>query len=379
MPVALGLSQSTDLDRALDLAVDAARAGLGREEPETLLTFISTAHGRLRVGLGGPVGDGGGAAVSAACQVEGLLASAGDLLHTPAVAAIGFRGLGGAVYTFDHGRGREQELGDELSAAFGPFGDSDLLLVVADARALDPRALAAGLAACAPAAVLGLGVAGPAGEAAACVHGADRVEGGALAVHLRAPDRLCRDLAPGTRLCEPRTISSARGHWLLELDGACALDEFRDASGALWDDEQRALRSVLVALPPTPGAAPDPGLVREVVGLDSERGAIAVSEPLATGSTIAFARRDPVAALEELSRTTAGLGALPAGTGLGLAVSCGARGEALFGHAGIESGYLSRAFAPDPWLGLVGSYQLGSRHGASSRVLTHATAFAHLA
>ena len=44
--------------------------------------------------------------------------------------------------------------------------------------------------------------------------------------------------------------------------------------------------------------------------------------------------------------------------GLGLAASCRVRGEELFGHAGIESGYLALAFDPIPWLGLVGSYQI---------------------
>ena len=378
MPAALGLSTSTDLDRALDLATAAALDGLAREEPDSLLVFISAAHGRLPPALGRRLESLAGASDSALCQVEGLLTSEGDLLRTPAVAAVALCGLGGAVHAFEHGRGREVELGEELLATFGPFAETDLLLVLTDAGGLDPRSLAAGLAGCAPATVLGLGVAGPAGEPAGLFQGMDRLVAGAVAVHLRAPRQLSQALAAGAVLGEPRKVSSARGNWLFRLEGVSALDEFRDASGALWDDEERALRSVLVALPPRPGADPDPALARQIVGLDRKRGAIALAEPLPAGATIAFARRDSGSALEALSRATDGVHAARGPDGLGLAVSCASRGKALFGHGGIESGYLSRAFGPDAWLGLVGSYQLAARAGEPAGLLTHATAFAHL-
>ena len=377
MTVAIGLSEALDPQRGLELAARAARTAL-EGEPDLAVAFISTAHGCLAPALGRRTRGLGGAAAAAAVQVEGLLGDSGEIVATPAVAVIGCRGLGGALYAFDHGRGREQELGDELLSAFGPFGDEDLLFVVADAHALDARKLAAGLGCCAPATVLGLGVAGPAGGPAVCVVEGESASGGALAVHLRAPVGVRHGLAAGTLLCESRTVSSVRGNWLLGLDGVSALDEFRDAAGALWDDEHRAMRSVLVALPGWPGSDPDPGVVRPVVGIDLEQGAIALAEPVSVGSRVAFARRDSVAALAALSRAAEGLGAEPDGGGLGLAATCRARGEELFGDAGIESAYLARAFHPDPWLGLVGSYQIGAAAGATPSLLTNATAFAHL-
>lgn len=377
MTVVVGLSQALDPERGLDLAARAARAALGGE-PDLAVAFISTAHGCLAPAFGRRTRGLGGATAAAAVQVEGLLDDSGEIVSTPAVAVVGCRGLEGALYAFDHGRGREQELGDELLSEFGPFGDEDLLFVFTDAHALDARSLAAGLACCAPATVLGLGVVGPAGGEAACVLEGECVAGGALAVHLRAPAGLRRGLAAGTLLCESRTVSSARGNWLFELEGVSALDEFRDAAGALWDDEHRAMRSVLVALPGPAGPDPDPALARAVVGIDRERGAIALAEPVPIGSSVAFARRDSVAALEALTRAAEGLGAEPDGAGLGLAATCGGRGAGLFGHAGIESGYLARAFHPDPWLGLVGSYQIGAAPGAPPGLLTNATAFVHL-
>jgi len=165
---------------------------------------------------------------------------------------------------------------------------------------------------------------------------------------------------------------------LLELDGVAALDEFRDAAGVLWDDERRALASVLVALPASPAGPPDAAIVRDVVGIDREEGAIALSEPLEPGARMAFARRDPVAAREALTVVGERLSPQTAGPGLGLAVSCASRGESFFGHEGVESAYLSRAFDPDVWLGLVGRYQIGTLSCGASGLLTQSAALAHI-
>jgi small ligand-binding sensory domain FIST len=377
MLAALGLSHFTELERGLAAAAADAREGLAGE-PELAIAFISTAHGTLDGALKRRVSGLAGASRGAAAQVEGFRGASGDCLATPAVAVLACRGLGRSVYLFDQGPGREEELGEELMSEFGPFGERDLLVILSDAHALDARRLTEGLAACRPAVALGLGVAGSSGAGAVSIVDEDAARGGALAICLRAPASLRRAVAPGTRLCEARTVSSARGNWLLELDGVAALDEFRDAAGVLWDDERRALGSVLVALPASEERAPHAAIVRDVVGIDRDAGAIALSEPLAPGTRLAFARRDPVAAREALTEVGEVLGQGTEGPGLGLAVSCASRGEAFFGHEGIESAYLSRAFAPDTWLALVGRYQIGTLACGTAGLLTQSVALAHI-
>jgi len=376
--VGLGISEALDPARAIDEAAREARGVLDCEAG-LAIAFVSTAHGSI-----GPLlGQRGlaGAGTSAAVHVEGLLSETGEHGATPVVAVLALAADGAPfdLHSIDHARGREHEVGEELVATFAPLTPNDLVLVIADAHELDPRPLAAGLAHCTPAAVLGVGVEGPQHEAAAHAMNGEILEGGALALRLRAPGALHCALAPGAVLRETRVVSSACGNWILELDGAPALEEFRDSAGVLWQDERRAMRSVLVALPDRPGGEPEPALARGVVGIDPARGAIALAECVEPGSRIAFALRDPVVARETLAQAAKRLSSLSLRGGIGLAASCRVRGEELFGQPGIESGYLTRAFEPAPWLGLVGSYQLAGTAGSASNLLTHTTALVRLA
>ena len=185
MRAAVGLSHFTELERGLVAAAADAREGLAGN-PDLAVAFISTAHGPLDRALGRRVSGLAGAPRGAAAQVEGFRGASGDCLATPAVAVLACRGLGGAAHLFDHAPGREEELGEELVSEFGPFGERDLLLILSDAHALDARRLTAGLAACAPAVALGVGVAGPSGRGAVSIVDEGAARGGALAICLRA-------------------------------------------------------------------------------------------------------------------------------------------------------------------------------------------------
>jgi len=379
MRAAVAVDKALDSARAIEQAGDAARASLA--EPAALaIAFVGTAHGGGSVLGHSNVSGLAGAGVCVAVHVEGVISDTGEHAAAPAVGVLA---LGGDpvrfdLHSFDHARGREDELGQELVASFADLSSDDLVLVIADAHDLDPRSLATGLSRCEPASVLGVGVEGPAGRTAAYAIDGEISEGGALAIRLRAPSSLRRALAPATSLGGTRTVTKTRGNWIVDLDGVSALEEFRDAAGALWDDERRAMRSVLVALPGLPGGEPEPALARGVVGIDQEHGAIALAEPAEVGQRLAFARRDALVAREALAAAGERLGPLAEGEGFGLAASCRARGEALFGHAGIESGYLARAFRSVPWLGLIGSYQIAGTRSATSNLLTHTAALVRL-
>ncbi|MEZ4214870.1 MAG: FIST C-terminal domain-containing protein [Myxococcota bacterium] len=343
------------------------------------LLFATSSHGALERDAAEALGRALGAREVAAAQVGGLLAPGHERVGLPGVGIVALRG-GSRVHAVDDARGREAEVGEELAHALGPFDAAgrDALLVVACAGELDARALVRGLAACAPARVLGAGVEGPGGGAATIVANGERVRGGVLGVRVRGGAPPAVELAPGVRLGPPLRVGRASGHWVHELEGASALEELRDAAGALWDDERRALRSVLVALPPPPcadaacashaaqagsalEAAPHPAHVRAIVGIDAAAGAIALPEPVREGSLLAFAHRDALAARDALSAAAERLREAPraAPAALGLALSCARRGTALFGEDGLEAAYLARAFGAAPWLGLVGAWQVG--------------------
>jgi len=379
---AAAVDETLDPVQALGRASAEVLERLG-ESPELVIGFVAAAHGASPRQLADWSRGLAGGRRRVIVQVEGLLSQAGEHTATPAVAVLGLTGdvgEGDAVHSFDHARGRECELGDELVEYFGDLTADDLVVVIADAHALDARKLAAGLGSCGPAGLLGLGVEGPEGGGAAHAVDGEAFSAGAVAIRLRPPSEFRCALAPATALYAARTVTRSQDNWILELDGVSALEEFRDAAGTLWDDERRAARSVLVARPARPGGPPDAALVRAVVGVDEARAAIALSEAVEPGERVAFARRDPIAAREAMAAAAERLRP-PAGTdpgaGLGLAATCRARGEPLFGHMGIESGYLAHAFEPLPWLGLVGSYQLvAGAHGPN--LLTHTSALVRL-
>ena len=74
-------------------------------------------------------------------------------------------------------------------------------------------------------------------------------------------------------------------------------------------------------------------LIRNVIGLDPETGAIAVAEEVAVGQTLQFHLRDADASREELRRLLGQWGASPrAGQPAGgLLFNCTGRGKALYG------------------------------------------------
>lgn len=374
------ISEAPTLGAAAEEVVRALEAGAAPEARgwDLALVLVTTAHGELEPTVAAEIGARVGARRTAVAQVEGLLGPDAEWVARPGLAVVALRG-DLAVHSVDHARGREAEVGEELAACLGPLGRDDLVLAIADAHELDARALAAGLGACFPASVLGVGVEGAAGSSACHALDGERASGGVLGVRLSAASELRCALAPGVRLREIRRADEVRGNWIYRLSGASALEEFRDAAGVLWNDENRARRSVFVALPDGEGKPPHAALVRAVVGTDEESGAIALADSVEAGSQLAFAVRDADAAREALSIAAGALDRVAAqGLGVGFAASCPDRGAQLFGHEGLEAGYLASAFGFAPWVGLIGSFQIAGTPNSSASLLTHSAALVRL-
>ena len=92
--------------------------------------------------------------------------------------------------------------------------------------------------------------------------------------------------------------------------------------------------------------------VRNLVGLDSERGLVAVGDLVDTGSKLMFCRRDRRSAAEDMSRMLdsirSGLFSRPKGA---LYFSCLGRGASLFGETSREVGMIREALGDVPLAG----------------------------
>ena len=180
------------------------------------------------------------------------------------------------------------------------------------------------------------------------------VGGGGLAGLMLAPQ-----IAVATALtqgCTPigpvRHIDEARDNVVMRIDGRAALDVFLDEIGPELAQNLRQLGGVIFAGLPVAGSDTGDYLVRNLMGIDPQRGWIALAAEVAPGDPLLFCRRDPQSARQDLVRMLKQLGGrLPGPPKAGVYVSCIARGEALFGEKGVEAALIRETLGDFPLVG----------------------------
>ncbi|HUW01069.1 MAG TPA: FIST N-terminal domain-containing protein [Acidimicrobiales bacterium] len=129
----------------------------------------------------------------------------------------------------------------------------------------------------------------------------------------------------------PAIVTAAEGNLVVELAGTKALERLEAELGRLAEDEQeqaaQGLHLGLVLDESQATFGQGDFLIRNVVGADHERGAVAIGTTVEVGQTAQFHVRDAVTSDVDLDL------ALRAGPhqGAALVFSCNARGSALFG------------------------------------------------
>ncbi len=369
----VGVSTATEGRAAGEEAAAAALAGLERVDAALLLA--GPGYGEtLPALLDAAVSVLGTEAVVGA-SAHGVIAAGQEHEGSAAVAVLALAGLETHPFLIADPSGDEAAACDEIAARIGgPGRAEDLVVLLPDPRTFAPQRLLPALAeALGPAQVVGAGAADPVAGTPRQWCGRALDSGGVAGIILRGtePPRI-----GVTQACRPvtglLTVTRARGHWVLELDGRPALDVYREAArGPLAEDLRRAAAFVLVALPveeSAEGLEPGSYRVRHVVGFESEANVFALPEALPPGHRIAFAQREPESAREDLKAVLAKLGKrAPA---LGLYFNCCARGSSFFGVSGLEAAYLENAFGSAPLAGMFGSCEIGPI-GGRTELLTY--------
>ena len=357
---------------AAEEAVRSALDGLGK--PEAALLFASGAWGEALPALLDTAVAALGTEAVVGASAHGVLAGGEEREVEPAVVVLAQAGLEAHPFLVPDLHGDEVAAGEEIAARLGgPGRPEDLVIVLPDPRAFRPDSLFDSLReSLGSARVVGAGASDPVAGAPLQWCGR-KLESGALAglvLRARRPPRI-----GVTQACRPATglltVTRARGHWILELDGRPALEVYREvARGPLADDLRRAATFLLVALPRDDSESLAPGsyLVRNVAGFAIKENAFAIPQPVAVGQRIALVEREPEAAREDLKVMLAGLaGESPA---FGLYFNCCARGTSLFGVPGLEAAYLENAFGTVPIAGTFGSCEIGPI-GQTTELLTY--------
>lgn len=178
----------------------------------------------------------------------------------------------------------------------------------------------------------------------------DRVlRSGAVGVSLSGPVRVDAVVSQGCRPFGPNmVVTRAQRNIIFELGGRPALEAVSEAVERLDEKEREGLRSGLfigrVINEYKGHFGRDDYLIRNVVGVDHNKGAIAVAELMHVGQTIRLHMRDAVTAHEDLAllMDAQKLHERPAGV---LLVTCNGRGRRMFTSPNHDAGAISRAFA----------------------------------
>ena len=180
---------------------------------------------------------------------------------------------------------------------------------------------------------------------------------------------------------EAHTVTSGQRNLIFTLDHKPALAALEETlKGLPRRDRKRAERALLLgveskaglSLAALMGSAPRPSeyLMRNLIGADLKRGALAVGAAVRPGQRVQFHLRDAQAADEDLKASFAAhRSSPPAGA---LLFSCSGRGESLFGESDHESQLFQSTFPGVPLGGFFGGGEIGpvgdttSVHGFTS-------------
>jgi small ligand-binding sensory domain FIST len=170
-------------------------------------------------------------------------------------------------------------------------------------------------------------------------------------------------LAPGvavatglTQGCVPvgpvHRVDEARDNVVMVLDGRPALAVFCEDIGPELTADLRRVGGLIFAGLPVAGSDTGDYLVRNLLAIDAGRGWLVLGAEVAAGDPILFCRRDPESARRDMTRMVRQLaGRLSGPPKAGVYVSCVARGAALFGDAGVETGLIRETLGEFPLIG----------------------------
>jgi small ligand-binding sensory domain FIST len=186
------------------------------------------------------------------------------------------------------------------------------------------------------------------------------VEGGVSGVVLSPDIAVATGVTQGCSPIGPvRRVTEARENIVMAIDERPALEVFKEDIGELLARDLRKVAGRIFAGIPVRGSDTGDYLVRNLMGIDTERQWLAVAERMSPGDPILFCRRDAASALEDLKRMLGGLKRrAPTPPKAGLYFSCVARGPNLFGSDSEELKTIRDALGDFPLAGFFGNGEI---------------------
>lgn len=165
-------------------------------------------------------------------------------------------------------------------------------------------------------------------------------------------------------------IIKSENNIIIELNNKPAYEVLKNhVPQAILENPNDLIRMLFVGFSPNPERREITGrdyLIRNLIGLNPQRGIIGVAENVRDGQSITFAIRNPEMAREDLKQM---LERMKSSTDpekpfkLGLYFNRCARGSSLYGQNGIDTAYISHYLDGVPIIDFFGNSEFASLHG----------------
>ncbi len=372
MRFASARSREVDDGWAADEVIRSIRES-GVEQPDLVLVFMTQAHRASAARIQGRLREELGARVLLGCTCEGVIGADDEIEREAGLAVLAGTMPGVGLRPFHVGSAQWSAALEEGALAphirAGP--DARAYLVLGDPFSTPVDELLAALDALPAGAPTVGGMASGAqrpGRNALLLDDELHTDG-AIGVALSGPIWVDTVVSQGCRPIGRRfLVTSSSGNMVEALSGQCALDATRELVDSLEDVERQLLGNGLFL-----GVAIDEYrdtfdrgdfLVRSVVGVDRDSGALAVGDAVRPGQTVQFHVRDAETADEDL-RTMLAARAGDAPPAAALLFSCNGRGTRMFDTPCHDISALLEALPGTPVAGFFAAGELGPVGGRS--------------
>ena len=378
MKWATAVSRSTSIEDALAECSEGVHRRLGPEPVDLALLFVTPQFAAYYWQIPGIVARHLGPETFIGCSGGGVIGGGEEVEQSPAVTLVAARLPGVVVKPLRV----EDELPDldgppdawERLAGMRPEEEPQFVLLV-DPFSVKTGALLAGLDYAFPGApkIGGLASGGTSPGTNVLFSNDEVFTRGAVGLALRGNIAIDTVVAQGCRpIGETAQVTSCKGNLLHELDGEPALQVLRELVSDLDERDQELARTALFV-----GVLMDEFreeqqvgdfLIRNLMGVDPQSGAIAVGENLQEGMRLRFHVRDAETSAEDLHAMLSGYGDAVtdredvAGA---LLFSCLGRGENLYGEPNFDTNVLKEHFGDLPMGGFFCNGEIGPVGGST--------------
>ena len=363
----VGLSTDRDSAHAATEAATAALCSAGLTKADLLFVFATTPHGPGFTRVTRTAGEVAGTRQVVGCSAAGVVAGEDEVEGGPGVVVLALAGDFAARRFFvpiapGGGERVAREIADAVADEHGP---DQLLLLFADTYNLEPDPLFEALDRLLPGVrVVGGGASEDGSVGEVSVFCGDTSSSRAVAgVLLTGELRGTVGVAHALRRVGPvQRATAVHGNWVLALDGRPAYEAFAAVVPApLLGNPRRAVAVVLAGVSVGDGEF----VARHLIGLDPERGAVAVAAPVAEGQELFFGVRDPAGARDDLRRVLVEQAAVwrEGQAAAALYVNCVGRGRGFYGVPGLDSAYIHQHLGAVPLAGFFSGAEFASGAG----------------